>query len=167
MCAVLKLTPHGLHLRSLGKQLPHIITALTVGRATATVLISPLSFSYWYTTSEGAGAGAFIFTGEQHTTGIWSVAVQGLMVKWLKVSFALHVVYVGGCSKPYYCSLFNTKQQFRFTNVSLSSGKNQLLLLSNMIYFQPFIKSIWLKAWRGIKQWCTTLAHFTFVRMKL
>lgn len=36
-----------------------------------------------------------------------------------------------------------------------------------MIDFQQFIKSVWLKAWQGMKRWCTALAHSTFQWMKL
>lgn len=43
----------------------------------------------------------------------------------------------------------------------------KLVLFFNMIYFQQFIKSVWLKAWRGMKRWCTALAHSAFQWMKL
>lgn len=81
----------------------------------------------------------------------------------------LSILYIREAVQSLITAPYSTLNSSSEYSVLLSSGngKNQLVLLSNVIYFQPFTKSIWLKAWRGIKQWCTTLAHSTFVRMKL
>lgn len=39
------------------------------------------------------------------------------------------------------------------TNPLLSAGRNKLVFLSNVIYFQRFIKRMWVKDWEGMKQW--------------
>lgn len=113
---------------------------------------------------------SLIFTRGWHSVAACSVQswVGFEMVKAQATTF--HLIYLWGCSKPHYspnstqnCS---SDSQVFFLRMS-GNGKDQLVLLSNMIYFQPFIKSIWLQAWRGIKQWYKMLAHSIFVRMKL
>lgn len=112
-------------------------TAANSRTARAIVLISPLMFSYWETTSQRLVCqvpkqelqvfyALIFFTGNISNRCIkCGSPEQGFDLKWLNAACTLHLVYLGGCSKPYYGSLLNTKQQFTFANVQLSSGNGE------------------------------------------